>query len=110
MSSSSPQPSGGHSSRNWESATALCVQGQFEHAVVVFYQALLQGVDSQRPDLIAENTALVGAAGQKYREMIAEVNGRLARDHYSREAARVIHHCSVTSVRVEPCSYICKWI
>lgn len=71
------------------SATAHCLQGQFEHCVVVFYKALVLGVRSQRPDLIAVTTALVGASGQRYREMLAETNGRLAKDHYSRELARV---------------------
>ena len=67
----------------------LVMQGQFEHAVEVFYRALVLGVRSQRPDLIAMCTALVGAAGQRYREMLAETNGRLSRDRYSRELARV---------------------
>lgn len=72
-----------------DQALTMVDQGQFEHAVVVFYKALVLGVRSQRPDLIAMCTALVGAAGQRYREMLAETNGRLAKDRYSRELARV---------------------
>lgn len=77
------------------------MQGQFEHAVVVFYKALVLGVRSQRPDLIAMCTALVGAAGQRYREMLAETNGRLAKDRYSRELARVWPSSPVVMCTIE---------